>query len=148
MNAVNMSQVNGRKVAVDWAVPKDTYVTAVEQGTVHAGLLVVPSLAMMLITEKADHCKNATISSGRRVIKFEDDDSELAANKATDNAESDSDSGDESEEEGEGGNDIVEKEGSKIGNFPKKVGKRERGPDAAVEEGRALFVRYSAKCAV
>lgn len=34
-NNLNMTELNGRKVAVDWAIPKDTYDTAVHEGILY-----------------------------------------------------------------------------------------------------------------
>jgi nucleolar protein 4 len=31
-NSLNMTELNGRKIAIDWAIPKDEYETAIHDG--------------------------------------------------------------------------------------------------------------------
>uniref|UniRef100_A0A914WZY8 RRM domain-containing protein n=2 Tax=Plectus sambesii TaxID=2011161 RepID=A0A914WZY8_9BILA len=115
-NSLNMTDLNGRKVAVDWAIPKDTYDTAVhEEKTQSAGASNKPSKATKFDDE------DEGIEEGK-------DDADGSGSDEDDDAEEDDDEDQEEDEDA-----LREQEARKRA--------RNEKPEKAVEEGRALFVR-------
>uniref|UniRef100_A0A915AKD6 RRM domain-containing protein n=1 Tax=Parascaris univalens TaxID=6257 RepID=A0A915AKD6_PARUN len=118
MQSLNMSEINGRKVAVDWAIDKDTYESAnFEEKKMEKEM---KRIKVMSSEAKVDIGKTSDSSKGNEIE-------------------------DENEESASEGHNEDEIESDKIGSdegFPtRKQNKCESRPNEAIQQHRVVFVR-------
>ncbi|MFH4980841.1 hypothetical protein AB6A40_007550 [Gnathostoma spinigerum] len=135
LEALNMKTVDKRKIAIDWAIPKDDYMTAVYEEKKHNS---------KVNSEKKED-NHAETSSEKHKLFTDDDDKKMKNEEVNDIHESDDDNGDDNENEDDD-SDLVKREENEDDSNEKvtkasKNGAEVAKEDIAVKEGRVIFLK-------